>query len=47
MFNRGKPYLFTSKGLDVILEMDWLSANHILIDYNEKMVLFPNTKDVD
>ena len=30
------------EGLDVILGMDWLSANHILIDCNEKRVLFPS-----
>jgi len=30
------------EGLDVILGMDWLSANHILIDCNEKKVLFPS-----
>ena len=35
------------EGLDVILGMDWLSANHILIDCNEKKVLFPNSKDED
>jgi len=33
------------EGLDVILGMDWLSANHILIDCNEKRVLFPNSED--
>ncbi|XP_027934429.1 uncharacterized protein LOC114189899 [Vigna unguiculata] len=35
------------EGLDVILEMDWLSVNHILIYFNEKKVLFPNSKDED
>ena len=34
-------------GLDVILGMDWLSANHILIDCNEKKVLFPSLEDGD
>jgi len=34
-------------GLDVILGMDWLSANHILIDCNEKKVLFPSLEDED
>ncbi|XP_027903705.1 uncharacterized protein LOC114163598 [Vigna unguiculata] len=33
------------EGLDVILGMDWLSANHILIDCNEKRVLFPSSGD--
>ncbi|XP_027933068.1 uncharacterized protein LOC114188674 [Vigna unguiculata] len=33
------------EGLDVILGMDWLSANRILIDCNEKKVLFPNPED--
>jgi len=28
--------------LEVILGMDWLSANRILIDYREKKLLFPN-----
>jgi len=28
--------------LEVILEIDWLSANRILIDYREKRLLFPN-----
>ncbi|XP_027905913.1 uncharacterized protein LOC114165505 [Vigna unguiculata] len=34
-------------GLDVILGMDWLSANHILIDCNERKVLFPSLEDED
>ncbi|XP_017434517.1 uncharacterized protein LOC108341327 [Vigna angularis] len=29
------------QGLDVILGMDWLSANHILIDCGEKKLVFP------
>ena len=33
------------EGLDVILGMDWLSANHILIYCNEKKVLFPSSED--
>ncbi|XP_027931535.1 uncharacterized protein LOC114187470 [Vigna unguiculata] len=33
------------KDLDVILGMDWLSANHILIDCNERKFLFPNPED--
>jgi len=33
------------EGLDVILGMDWLLANRILIDCNEKNVLFPNPED--
>ena len=35
------------EGLDVILGMDWLSANHILIDCNERKVLFPTLEDED
>ena len=35
------------EGLNVILGMDWLSANHILIDCNEKKVLFPSSEDED
>ena len=31
--------------LEVILGMDWLSANRILIDYREKRLLFPNSED--
>ena len=31
--------------LDVILGMDWLSANHILIDCKEKRVMFPSSED--
>ena len=34
-------------GLDVILGMDWLSANHILIDCNERKVLFLSLEDED
>jgi len=33
------------EGLDVILGMDWLSINRILIDCNEKKVLFPSPED--
>jgi len=35
------------EGLDVILGMDWLFTNHILIDCNEKKVLFPNSEEKD
>jgi len=35
------------EGLDVILGMDYLYANHILIDCNEKKVLFPSSEDED
>ncbi|XP_027903562.1 uncharacterized protein LOC114163451 [Vigna unguiculata] len=31
--------------LEVILGMDWLSANHILIDCRKKKLLFPNSKE--
>ena len=33
------------EGLYVILGMDWLSTNHILIDGNEKKVLFPSMEE--
>ena len=35
------------EGIDVILGMNWLSANHILIDCNEKKVVFPSLEDED
>ncbi|XP_027911490.1 uncharacterized protein LOC114170203 [Vigna unguiculata] len=31
------------EGLDVILGMDWLSSNHIIIDYKWRSVVFPET----
>jgi len=31
--------------LEVILGMDWLSANHILIDCRKKRLLFPNVEE--
>ena len=31
--------------LEVILGMDWLSADHILIDCREKKLLFPNSEE--
>ena len=31
--------------LEVILGIDWLSANHILIDCREKRLLFPDSKE--
>ena len=34
-------------GLDVILGMDWLAANHILLDCNERKELFPSLEDED
>ncbi|XP_014490201.1 uncharacterized protein LOC106752935 [Vigna radiata var. radiata] len=33
------------RGLDVILGMDWLSANRILIDCGEKILVFPEQHD--
>ena len=33
------------QGLDVILGMDWLFANRILIDYQEKKLLFSNSEE--
>jgi len=33
------------QGLDVILGMDWLSANHVLIDCQEKKLLFSNLEE--
>jgi len=31
--------------LEVILGMDWLSANRILIDYREKKLIFPDSEE--
>jgi len=33
--------------LEVILGMDWLSANHILIDCREKRLLFPDSEELE
>jgi len=33
------------QGLDVILGMDWLSANHVLINCREKKLLFSNSEE--
>jgi len=33
------------QGLDVILRMDWLSANHVLINCREKKLLFSNSEE--
>ena len=33
------------QSLDVILGMDWLAANHILIDCSKKTLLFPNSEE--
>ena len=33
--------------LEVILGMDWLSANRILIDYREKRLLFPDSEELE
>ena len=33
------------QGLEVIFGMDWLSANHILIDCREKRLSFPNLEE--
>jgi len=35
------------QGLDVILGMDWLSANRILIDCQEKKLLFSNLEELE
>ncbi|XP_027941142.1 uncharacterized protein LOC114194939 [Vigna unguiculata] len=35
------------EGLDVILEMDWLSSNHIVIDYGRCRVVFPNIEGLN
>ena len=32
------------EGLDVILGMDWLSSNHIVIDYGRRRVVFPESE---
>jgi len=34
------------KDLEVILGMDWLSTNHILIDYGQKKLIFPKSESV-
>ncbi|XP_027936140.1 uncharacterized protein LOC114191157 [Vigna unguiculata] len=36
---------FPLQGLDVILGMDWLSANRVLIDCREKKLLFSNSEE--
>ena len=33
--------------LEVILRMDWLSANRILIDCREKRLLFPDSEELE
>ncbi|XP_027932696.1 uncharacterized protein LOC114188293 [Vigna unguiculata] len=33
------------QGSDVVLGMDWLSANRVLIDYREKRLLFSNLEE--
>jgi len=33
------------QGLDMILGMDWLSANHVLIDCREKKLLFSDSEE--
>jgi len=33
--------------LEIILGMDWLSANHILIDCREKKLFFPESKELE
>jgi len=33
--------------LEVILGMDWLSANRVLIDCREKRLLFPDSEDLE
>jgi len=32
------------EGLDVILGMDWLASNHVVIDYRQRRVVFPNAE---
>jgi len=34
------------KDLEVILGIDWLSAKHILIDYSEKKLIFPESESM-
>jgi len=34
------------QGLDVIFRMDWLFANHILIDYGQKRLMFPEVENL-
>jgi len=35
------------EGLEVILEMDWLSINHVVIDCGRRRVVFPETQGVE
>jgi len=35
------------EGLDVILGMDWLSSNHIVIDYRRRKVVFLDTEGLE
>jgi len=35
------------EGLDVILGMNWLSRNHIVIDYGRRIVVFPDTEGLE
>ena len=32
--------VFDMKGFDIILEMDWLSSNHTIIDCHNKEIIF-------
>ena len=35
------------EGLDVILEMDWLSNNHIMIDCGRRSLVFPKNAGLE
>lgn len=37
----------TLQNLDVILGMNWLTANHILINYGKQKVEFPNLNGLE
>jgi len=34
------------EGVKVILGMDWLSINHVVIDYGWRIIVFPETKGI-
>jgi len=35
------------EGLDVILGMDWLASNHVVIDCEQHIVVFPNVEGLE
>ncbi|XP_027941278.1 uncharacterized protein LOC114195082 [Vigna unguiculata] len=43
----GRRYKVNLQDLEVILGMDWLSANRVLIDCREKRLLFPDLEELE